>query len=1043
MSGFSHCLLSFCILGYICCSSRAWQVKMPRTIKALYGSCLVIPCSFDYYQYPPKNPSRVVWYQYDNHEYPVVYEDWYPNQVIGTFRGRTSRVSTSYDKQCSLQIYPVRWSDDRQKIYPWVDPEHVGRRTYRFFDTTVTIEVVAQAEKPYIMITDNMKVGQSVTVKCIVSHTCPTYPPTLSLNIPLQENRQTYQSMSDGMYITTLTATLNIKSELQEVECTVQHKGGLTATTTRTLKAECSFSPLTIQTTSEEFLEGQASKVTCTAVYTCPKHLPTITWSYGDMSAPTTTKKTGTAQWKTVSTLTLTASGNDNGRYLKCSAQFSGSKRKEVGIFLRVKRNMLSRGWSFTTPGSITGMRGSCIIIPCSFTYSADRPSDLRVIWYLLQSNRYPPVFDERQSVVGKFIGITSLIGSVGRGNCSLKIERLDMSHNKDRLYPWVDKNPITSYHTMGHTFYDKTTQLIVSDRAQEPQLSTIEILTVGDQSRVSCNVHHTCITAPPILTLSGITGADSTMDNLVSDGIWERKVERTWTVQEEDQRVKCTVRFSGGQEATSELRLHVECPYESITMLERPGNTTEGVAKTVICSVGYKCKKNIPTIVWNYKDMQSVFDIKIISSDTYRAVSNLTFIGSLEDDGKSLTCTAKFYSGETSDSATIHVEKYEKQVEEIDPHENDTLHVLAADVPYRFTALTGSCVVIPCTFQYQGDVPLTRGMWSKKTGGVIFHKARSLVLDHFKGRTKILGDLTEGNCTLEIDDINSFDNGPFCFHAERGNDKYRFNNSCVFIVMKASPVRPVMTQVPAEVDAGSTITVSCSVTHTCSSHHPKFSWSVSNLTSEVTHTWTPEFIWETTSTITFIVTGGDGVQSLTCTAIFWGDKQQASTVELTVKGSMMYQFRSSLPVTMPVSALVLIVIILAAVFGVVICRKRKRSDDSLRPPRPEKRRSLWDRLSRRYPEGSERPPRPEKRRSIWSRFSREEDERIGWQKSRRSIWNRFSRRQDKIVNLSVGYVSNTENCHLQTSKPRFPSPKGNRRPPRPAKPEDCMYGNI
>lgn len=111
--------------------------------------------------------------------------------------------------------------------------------------------------------------------------------------------------------------------------------------------------------------------------------------------------------------------------------------------------------------------------------------------------------------------------------------------------------------------------------------------------------------------------------------------------------------------------------------------------------------------------------------------------------------------------------------------------HVLAADVPFRFSALTRSCVVIPCSFQYQEDAPLTRGIWSKKTGGIVYHNGRSHVLDHFKDRTRILGDLNEGNCSLEIDDMKPFDNGPFCFHAEKGNDKYRFNNSCVFIVMK------------------------------------------------------------------------------------------------------------------------------------------------------------------------------------------------------------------------------------------------------------------
>uniref|UniRef100_A0A3B4XS48 Si:dkey-238d18.9 n=1 Tax=Seriola lalandi dorsalis TaxID=1841481 RepID=A0A3B4XS48_SERLL len=202
---------------------------------------------------------------------------------------------------------------------------------------------------------------------------------------------------------------------------------------------------------------------------------------------------------------------------------------------------------------------------------------------------------------------------------------------------------------------------------------------------------------------------------------------------------------------------------------------------------------------------------------------------------------------------------------------------------PFRFSALTRSCVVIPCSFQYGGEMVLTRGIWSKKSGGVVYHNGQSYVLDHFKGRTRLLGDLHEGNCSLEIDDIKPFDNGPFCFSAEREHEKYRFNNSCVFIIMK-SPDKPVMTQVPTEVDAGSTLSVSCSVTHTCPSHPPEFSWSVPNLTSEVTHTLTTRGTWETTSTITFMVAGGDGVKSLTCTAIFWRDKQQASTVTLNVK---------------------------------------------------------------------------------------------------------------------------------------------------------------
>lgn len=93
------------------------------------------------------------------------------------------------------------------------------------------------------------------------------------------------------------------------------------------------------------------------------------------------------------------------------------------------------------------------------------------------------------------------------------------------------------------------------------------------------------------------------------------------------------------------------------------------------------------------------------------------------------------------------------------------------------------------------------------------------------------------------------------------------------------------MTQIPEEVDAGAVVTVSCSVTHTCSSHPPEFSWSVSELTREATHTFLSQGTWKTTSTITFLADGGDGEKSLTCTATYWGNRKQSSTAQLTVKG--------------------------------------------------------------------------------------------------------------------------------------------------------------
>uniref|UniRef100_A0A7N6BHF9 Uncharacterized protein n=1 Tax=Anabas testudineus TaxID=64144 RepID=A0A7N6BHF9_ANATE len=198
-------------------------------------------------------------------------------------------------------------------------------------------------------------------------------------------------------------------------------------------------------------------------------------------------------------------------------------------------------------------------------------------------------------------------------------------------------------------------------------------------------------------------------------------------------------------------------------------------------------------------------------------------------------------------------------------------LHVFTgsiyATVPFKLSGLARSCVVIPCSFQHQ-DMLFTRGIWAKKNGEIVYHNGQSNIADHFKKRTKMLGDLNDGHCSLEIDDIKSFDNGPFCFHVQKENTNYRFTNSCVFIVLKG-------------LESLQTIRASCSVTHTCQSHSPVFSWNVQNLTSEVTETPRGQGVWETTSSITFVVAAEDGVKSLTCTAVFWRDKQQASTVNL------------------------------------------------------------------------------------------------------------------------------------------------------------------
>uniref|UniRef100_A0A3B4BI79 Ig-like domain-containing protein n=1 Tax=Periophthalmus magnuspinnatus TaxID=409849 RepID=A0A3B4BI79_9GOBI len=223
------------VLGCFGICSLAWRVQMPRDIVALYGSCLVIPCSFDYNQNPPVRPNRVVWYQYVSRGYPLVYDDWYPDSVINKFKGKT-RVSTT-GRSCTLQISPVTWSHHKEKLYPWVDPENVGSIVNYIFFCLLTFS--DRATKPNLMVIGDMKVGQYVTVQCSVVHTCHFYPPSLNLNIPLKEHSLKHSRLTDGTSKTTLRTVMFVERDQQTVECVVKHTGGATEKTTLTLNAKC------------------------------------------------------------------------------------------------------------------------------------------------------------------------------------------------------------------------------------------------------------------------------------------------------------------------------------------------------------------------------------------------------------------------------------------------------------------------------------------------------------------------------------------------------------------------------------------------------------------------------------------------------------------------------------------------------------------------------------------------------------------------------------------------------------------------------------
>uniref|UniRef100_A0A3B1IC68 Ig-like domain-containing protein n=1 Tax=Astyanax mexicanus TaxID=7994 RepID=A0A3B1IC68_ASTMX len=187
-----------------------------------------------------------------------------------------------------------------------------------------------------------------------------------------------------------------------------------------------------------------------------------------------------------------------------------------------------------------------------------------------------------------------------------------------------------------------------------------------------------------------------------------------------------------------------------------------------------------------------------------------------------------------------------------------------AAVVP-SMNALVTSCVVVPCTFKYPGtELPDSRmrGIWHEKADwkNIIYQEDKTVIVDSFKGRTKLLGRLGNKNCTLEIDEIKDHDNGPFCFRAEiPGQDKSKFSfvENCVSLIMMRDPDDPTLDQKEVLED-GVPTTFKCFVEHTCPSHPPTLTWSRANKDATTKNRHLSNGVWEIESLLTLTPTEQD-----------------------------------------------------------------------------------------------------------------------------------------------------------------------------------------
>nr|XP_019948347.1 PREDICTED: myelin-associated glycoprotein-like isoform X1 [Paralichthys olivaceus]XP_019948348.1 PREDICTED: myelin-associated glycoprotein-like isoform X1 [Paralichthys olivaceus] len=206
-------------------------------------------------------------------------------------------------------------------------------------------------------------------------------------------------------------------------------------------------------------------------------------------------------------------------------------------------------------------------------------------------------------------------------------------------------------------------------------------------------------------------------------------------------------------------------------------------------------------------------------------------------------------------------------------------------NLPSTVKGHPGSCVVIPCSFSYPGnkkDVTKFTGIWMEETNHFVYHPDKSQIVQQYRDRTELLGDITHKNCSLKIDRLQQSDQGPFHFRIELENlNNFSYKEHKVSIAMIGKP--DLALSISGDVVEGQTVVAHCSVSPSCPSPPPVFSWSHSG--EEHFHSLQfDDGQWKATAALTFQPTNADHNKPLLCTVQYSGGQQQETSKLLKVK---------------------------------------------------------------------------------------------------------------------------------------------------------------
>ncbi|XP_014822211.1 PREDICTED: sialoadhesin [Calidris pugnax] len=329
--------------------------------------------------------------------------------------------------------------------------------------------------------------------------------------------------------------------------------------------------------------------------------------------------------------------------------------------------------WGVTYPESLWGVRGSCVLVPCTLSYPDNVAANdgIVAIWYKDYDNQKTLVYHSAaQEVDAHFRGRAQLLGDPAARNCTLLLRGVTPEDSG----PYRFRFEIVNGDRWSAA---RDVMLRVSDTLERPSTAASEEQTEGQASTLQCSTPYICPPGDVALRWEGYNPQVSTVSGRVqldTSGVGHYLTLTTsFTWKDHSKKLLCEVSY-GSRKATGEVVLRVRHAPKDTQVSVNPSmqNIRKGDTVSLTCEVSSSYPP-ISAYHW-YKDGVAVGSEQILTLRDIRR----------EDYGQ-YHCKAKNAIGAgVSPTVTLYVFSAEISVSPAAEVQEGTAATLTCDVPGR-----------------------------------------------------------------------------------------------------------------------------------------------------------------------------------------------------------------------------------------------------------------------------------------------------------------------------------------------------------------------